>query len=178
MHRISPQVSGPFLLQKGCYFGHSDETLFRILWDTSCWCLLFVCHMLRVILAPFLLCFVYFQLTDFLHHLLLRVLQQLQHFNEDVSIVNGDSWLWLGFNPHFVDTFRLVGLLLVRCFWPGLCLQRHDALVSCCHGFWGHLFMKAFVPICFPTPQQSRKFKCDRPFCDFGVGLSSAILKT
>ena len=170
MHRIFPRCFGPLLFQEGCYFGHSDETLFRILWDTSCWCLLFVCCMLWVMLAPFLLCFVYSQLKDFFHHLLLRVLQRLQHLNEDVGIVSGDSWLWLGFSPHSVNTFRLVMLLLVRRCWPRFCLRGHGAHVLCHPGSWGHLFMRASIPIYFLTPQWSHQFKCGGPFCDVGLG--------
>ena len=126
--------------------------------------------MLRVMMASFLLYFVYFQLTDFFHHLLLRVLQRLQHFNEDIGIVSRDSWLRLGFSPHSVNTFRLVRLLLVRCYWPRFCLRGHGVDVSHRPGFWGHLFVKAFVPICFPTPQWCRQFKCDGPFCNVGLG--------
>ena len=65
------RCSGPLLFQESRYFGHSDETLFRILWDISCWCHFFVCRMFWVVLASFFLCFVCFQLTDFFHHLLL-----------------------------------------------------------------------------------------------------------
>lgn len=114
----------------------------------SCWCLLFVCRMLRVMLAPFLLCFVCFQLTDFFHHLLLR----LQHLNEDIDIVSRDSWLWLGFSPHYVYTFRLVRLLLVRRCWPKFCLRGHGAHVSRRPRSWGHLFARASVPIYFQLP--------------------------
>ena len=110
-HRISLQVPWSSLVLGGSLFGHSDETLFRMLWNTSCWCLLFIYRILWVILTPFLLCFVYFQLTDFFHHLLLRVLQGLQHLNEDVGIVSMDSWLWLGFNP----------VLLTFSVWLGCC---------------------------------------------------------
>ena len=97
--------------------------------------------MLWVMLASFLLYFVCFQLTGFFHHLLPRVLQRLQHFNEDVGIVSGDSWLQLGFSPHSVNAFRLVRLLLVRCYWPRFCLRGHGVDVSHRPGFWGYLFV-------------------------------------
>ena len=121
-------------------------------------------------LVPFLLCFVYFQLTDFFHHLLQQVLQQLQHLNEDVGIVSEDSWLWLGFSLYSTDTFHLVRLLLVKHCWPRLYLRGHDAHVSHRPEFWGHLFARAPVPICFSTPQWSCQFKCGGPFCDVRLG--------
>ena len=121
-------------------------------------------------LAPFLLCFVRFQLMDFFHHLLLRVLQRLQHFNEGVGIVSGESWLWLWFSPHSVNTFRLVRLLLVRYCWPRFCLRGHNAYVSRCPGSWWHLFVRASIPICFPTSYWSCQFKYSGPFCNVRLG--------
>ena len=41
------------------------------------------------------------------------MLQWLQHLDENVGIVSGDSLLLLRFSPCLVDTFRLVGLVLV-----------------------------------------------------------------
>ena len=113
--------------------------------------------------------FVRFQLTDFFHHFLLRVPQRLQHFNEGVGIISGDSWLWSWISSHFVNTFCLVRSLLVRHCWPKFCLRGNDAYVSCCPGSWCHLFTRAFIPIYFPTPQQSHQFKFGGPFCNVGL---------
>ena len=132
--------------------------------------------MLRVMLTSFLLCFVHFQPTDFFHHLLLRVLQWLQHFNEGVGIISGDSWSWLWFSPHSVNTFRPVRLLLVRRCWPRFCLRGHGAHVSCHPGSWWHLFARTSVPICFPTPLWSHQFKCAGPFLQCWAGLPLTVL--
>ena len=51
--------------------------------------------MLGVMLASFFLSLVHLQLVSFLHHLLLGMLYGLQHFNKEVSIVNGDPLLLL-----------------------------------------------------------------------------------
>ena len=99
------------------------------------------------------------------------MLKRLQHLNENVGIVNGDSCLRLGFGPHSVDTFCLVWLLLVWCCWSRLSLWRHGTHVSCRPRFWGHCLqgLLSSIPICFPTLQWSRQFKCGRPFYDFGL---------
>jgi len=78
--------------------------------------------MLWVMLGSIFLRLVRLYLTDFFHHLLLRVLQRLQHLDKNVGIVSGDSLLLLGFSPHSVDTFCPVRLLLVGRCWPQLCL--------------------------------------------------------
>jgi len=127
-------------------------------------------------LAPFLICFVHFQLTDFFHHLLLWVLQRLQHFNEGIGIVSGDSWLWLWFSRHSVNIFRLVRLLLVRCCWPRFYLRSHGAHVSCHPGSWWHLFVRASIPTYFPTPQWSCQFKCGGSFLQCWAGLPPLVL--
>ena len=157
MHKYLLWCPSPLLFQESFHFVYSDETLFRILRSTSYWCFFFVYCMLRDMLTSFLLCFVRLQLTDFFHHLLLRVLQWLQHLNGNVSIVSGDPRMWLRFSPHSVGVFRLIRLLLVRCCWLRFCLRGHSAYVSCCSWFLGHLLARAFIFYTYLFPNSSLK---------------------
>ena len=141
-----------------------------MLWDTFYWRLLFICCMFQVMLASFLLCFVCFQLTDFFHHLLLWVLQGLQHLNKGVGIVSGASGLWLVFSPHSVNTLRLVRLLLWRHYWPRFCLWGHSAHVLRRPRSWRHLFARASILICFSTLQWSRQFNVVGLFYNIRLG--------
>ena len=146
--------------------------LLCILRSTSNWGLLLIWFMLLVMLAFFFFHLIRLHLTDFFHHLLLWVLQQLQHFDKNVNIFSRDSLLLLGFSPRSADTFRLVGLVLVGCCWPWLCLWGHSAHVLCCFRSWGHSLrgLSSTIPVFFPTPQQSCQCKCGGPFCNCRLG--------
>ena len=64
-------------------------------------------------LASFLFRLVRHHLVNLFHHLLLGMLHRLQHLNKKVGIVSKDSLLLLRPSPHFINTFRLIGLVLV-----------------------------------------------------------------
>ena len=112
--------------------------MFCILRSTSNWGLLFVYYMLWVMLVSFSLRLVCLHLTDFFHHLLLWMLQWLQHLDKNVGIISGDPLLLLRFSPYSINTFRLVGLVLVGHCWPWLYLRGHGTHVLRCLWSWGH----------------------------------------
>ena len=155
--------SGSLLFQESRYLSHGDETLSCVPRGTSCQFLYSVCRMIRVMLAAFFFYFVCLQLMDLFHHLLLQVLQWLQHFDEGVDIVYGDSCLRLRISPRSVGAFCLVKLLLVGRRRPRFCLWRYDTHISCRPGLGWHCFARgavffSFAPVCFPTLQWSRQF--------------------
>ena len=64
-------------------------------------------------LASFFFRLVCLHLTNFFHYLLSGMLQRLQHLDEKVGIISGNTLLLLRSSPRSIDTFRLVELVLV-----------------------------------------------------------------
>ena len=87
--------------------------LLWILWATPYRDFFLACRMLWVMLASFFFHLVRLHLANLFHYLLQGMLHRLQYLDEKVGIISKDPLLLLWSNPRFVNTFHLVGLVLV-----------------------------------------------------------------
>ena len=87
--------------------------LFYVLRATPYGGFFLLCRMLWVMLASFLFHLVRLHLANLFRQLLLGMLHGLEYFNKKVGIVSRSSLLLLRPMPRSINTFYLIGLVLV-----------------------------------------------------------------